>query len=310
MGDFHRSVEIAIFTDEFPPTLPNHLPSQRLSHMSFAMFRAMGDFHRSVEIARFLPMSASPKSPNNLPSQRPSRISFAMFSAMGDFHRSVEIARFLPMSVPPNSQNIPITKTITDVFCNVQSNGRFSPIGGNRAIFTDEIPQIAKSFPIPETFLKCSKQWGDFHRLVEIVRYLPMKFPLTLPNHLPSQRPSHMSSAMFRAMGNFHRSVESEPFLPMNFPQIAKQFAIPKTVTDFFWVPKFHGQKKSHRNRDRFATESPATCQIWRDGWQPSLLGPGGWGRPTLPRGTSPFCVCTSSAQCSDSFLEDRNLPK
>ena len=80
-----------------------------------------------------------------------------MFSTMGDFHRSVEIARFLPMSVPPNRQNIPITKTITDVFCNVQSNGRFSPIGGNRAIFTDEIPQIAKSFPIPETFLKCSK---------------------------------------------------------------------------------------------------------------------------------------------------------
>ena len=301
----------AIFTDEFPPTLPNHLPSQRLSHISFAMFRAMGDFHRSVEIARFLPMSASPKSPNNLPSQRPSRISFAMFSAMGDFHRSVEIARFLPMSVPPNRQNIPITKTITDVFCNVQSNGRFSPIGGNRAIFTDEIPQIAKSFPIPETFLKCSKQWGDFHRSVEsrdIYRWISPPHCQTICH--PKDRHTCLLQCSERwaiftdrwKARHFYRWI-FPPKLPNNLPsQRPSQISFgSRNSTD---------KKKSHRNRDRFATESPATCQIWRDGWQPSLLGPGGWGRPTLPRGTSQFCVCTSSAQCSDSFLEDRNLPK
>ena len=138
-----------------------------------------------------------------------------------------------------------------------------------------------------------------------------MNFPPTLPNHLPSQRPSHMSSAMFRAMGNFHRSVESAPFLPMNFPpKLPNNLPSQRPSQISFGSRNSTDKKKSHRNRDRFATESPATCQIWRDGWQPSLLGPGGWGRPTLPRGTSQFCVCTSSAQCSDSFLEDRNLPK
>ena len=415
----------AIFTDEFPPTLPNHLPSQRLSHIPFAMFRAMGDFHRSVEIARFSPMSASPKSPNHclqcseqwaiftdrwksrdfyrwkspqiarpfpipetvtsffeifkamgdfhrsveiarflpmnfpphcqtichpkdchtfllqcsepwaiftdrwksrdfyrwvlppkspehLPSQRPSRISFAMFSAMGDFHRSVEIARFLPMSVPPNRQNIPITKTITDVFCNVQSNGRFSPIGGNRDFYwwNSSNCQVISH---PRDFLEMFKAMGRFSPIGWIARYLcrwisppHIAKPFAIPKTVTHVFCNVQSDGQFSPIGG-KRAIFTDEFSP----QIAKQFAIPKTVTDFgLWVPKFHGQKKSHRNRDRFATESPATCQIWRDGWQPSLLGPGGWGRPTLPRGTSQFCVCTSSARCSDSFLEDRNLPK
>ena len=71
---------------------------------------------------------------------------------MGDFHRSVEIARFLPMNSPHTAKPFAIPKTVTHFFCNVPSHGRFSPIGGNRAIFTDEcFPQIAKQFAIPET---------------------------------------------------------------------------------------------------------------------------------------------------------------
>ena len=54
---------------------------------------------------------------------------------------------------PPHiAKPFAIPKTVTDVFCNVQSDGQFSPIGGKRAIFTDEFsPQIAKQFAIPKT---------------------------------------------------------------------------------------------------------------------------------------------------------------
>ena len=139
---------------------------------------------------------------------------------------------------------------------------------------------------------------------------------------VPSQRPSQISLAMFRAMGDFHRSVEIAQFLPMNFPPNCQTICHPKDRHRFLlqcseqwamdvpgWVPKLHGKK----NRSEIATDSPPN----RHGWQPSLLGPGGWGRPTLPRGTSQFCVCTSSAQCSDSFKPhvralkaELNLPK
>ena len=300
----------AIFTDEFPPTLPNHLPSQRLSRISFAMFRAMGAFHRSLEIARFLPMSASPKSPNNLPSQRPSRIAFAMFSAMGDFHRSVEIARFLPMSVPPNRQNIPITKTITDVFCNVQSNGRFSPIGGNHAIFTDEIPQIAKSFPIPETVLKCSKQCGDFHRSVEsrdIYRWISTPHCQTICH--PKDRHTCLLQCSERWAILTDRW-KARHFCRWIFPPNCQTICHPKDRHRFLLGPEIPRPKK---NRTEIATDSPPNRQRRAKyggmGGNRLFWGRGGWGRPTLPRGTSQFCVCTSSAQCSDSFLEDRNLP-
>ena len=125
-------------------------------------------------------------------------------------------------------------------------------------------------------------------------------------------------------MGNFHRSVEiarvtdffcnvqSHPKDHHRFLlQCSEQWAMDVPG----WVPKLYG-KKSLRNRDRFATESPATCQIWMGGSN-LFWGQGAWGRPTLPRGTSPFCVCTSSTQCSDSFKRhvrafkpELNLPK
>ena len=172
---------------------------------------------------------------------------------------------------PKIAKTFTITKTVTDVFCNVRSNGRFSPIGGSRAIFTDEIPpKLLDHFPIPETvtyFLKCQsngrfspiggnraiftdrfppilpnhlpsqrlshnseamfRAMGDFHRSVEIARFLPMSVSPKSPNNLPFHRPSQISFAMFSAMGDFHRSVEIARFLPMKFPPtIAKPFPI------------------------------------------------------------------------------------
>ena len=170
---------------------------------------------------------------------------------------------------------------------------------------------------------------GDFHRSVEIARFLPMSFsshiyfppqiscqtwaispipkrflPITISPHI----------AMFRAMGDFHRSVEIARFLPMNFPQIAKQFAIPKTVTDFFcnvqnnglWTCQVGSRNCTKKNRSEIATDSPANRQR-----RVKSGGMGGnhlyWGRGTgegQPSREEPpnACVCTSSAQCSDSF--------
>ena len=126
-----------------------------------------------------------------------------------------------------------------------------------------------------------------------------MNFPPALPNHLPSQRPSRMSSAMFRAMGNFHRSVESAPFLPMNFPPKLPNNLPSQRPSQISFGSRNSTEKiKSHRNRDRFATESPATCQIWRDGWQPSLLGPGG-----LEGGVEPSKVASPGPFCRDRDL-------
>ena len=164
---------------------------------------------------------------------------------MGDFHRSVEIAIFTDEFSPHIAKPFAIPKTVTHVFCNVQSNGRFSPIGGNRAIFTDEFSP-------------------------------------------PSQRPSQVSFPMFRAMGYGRARLGPE-------------------------IPRKKNRTKSRQIRHRIASDVPNL-----EGWVAKVsFGAGGWRRPTLPRGSSHFCVCTSSAQCSDSFKwhvralkAELNLPK
>ena len=300
----------AIFSDEFPPTLPNHLPSQRLSHIPFAMFRAMDDFHRSVEIARFFSDECFPQIAKQ----------FATPEIVTDFFRNVQRnSRFSPIGgnraiftdeCSPNRQDIPITKTITDVFCNVQSNGRFSPIGGNRDFYRWNSSNC-QVISHPRDFLEMFKAMGRFSPIGWIARHLPMNFP---PHCQTICHPKDRHTCLLQCSEQwaiFTDRWKACHFYRWIFPTKCRTICHPKDRHRFLLGPEIpRTKKKSHRNRDRFATKSPATCQIWRDGRQPSLLGPGGWGRPTLPRGTSQFCVCTSSAQCSDSFFEDRNLPK
>ena len=73
-----------------------------------------------------------------------------IFTTFGDFHRSVEIARFLPMNVPLQiAKPLPIPKTVSHLFLgDVLSTRRFPPIGGNRAIFTDEFLPSNRQAPV------------------------------------------------------------------------------------------------------------------------------------------------------------------
>ena len=161
MGDFHRSVEIArflpmqftpiygpycltishrvlqcseqwviggncaIFTDDIPPKLPDHFPSQKQEQIS-SKFQNNGRFspiagNRAIFTDYFCPhIDKHPKDCH--------RFLCAVFRAMGDFHQSVEIARFLQMIILPNRQTICHPKDRHNFFCNVLSNGRFSPI--------------------------------------------------------------------------------------------------------------------------------------------------------------------------------------
>ena len=61
------------------------------------------------------------------------------------------------MISPRIAKPFAIPKTVTHVFCNVQSDGRFSPIGGKRAIFTNEFsPKLPENLPSQ----RLSQIWG------------------------------------------------------------------------------------------------------------------------------------------------------
>ena len=59
---------------------------------------------------------------------------FVMFRAMDE----LEFARFYTNEIPLIARSYPVPTTATSSFWDTHSDGRFSPIGGSRSIFTDE----------------------------------------------------------------------------------------------------------------------------------------------------------------------------
>ena len=110
---------------------------------------------------------------------------------------------------PPHCQPFPIN------FCNVQSNGQFSPIGGNRAILADEIALNCQAISHPRDFLSNIGRFSQIggNRAIFTDKISPhIAKPFAFPKTATHVFCNVQSNGRFSPIGG------KRAFSPMNFP--------------------------------------------------------------------------------------------